>query len=221
MNGMSKRGRLARLNRLRREIERALGAYPSTWFWYTGREQAKGRGWPRSKGVNVQGFKGTGHAMLVAYMPSAKPSRKRKVHPANDFLYRTLAKSGLGRAHLTDLFHQRSSVDDKALVVNNPRTAAQARRWFIRESRIVRPRVVMTFGKEVTEVLRGWGLITGATNSRRDAFVFRVPGGRRVPVIETVHPSAAMRWGNGLKARFRKDCAKVRRLYHPRRRVRS
>ncbi len=202
------------LQRLRREIERELGKRPHSWFWTTGNEREKDEHRRLPADVRrVKGYWGTAPVMVVGYMPSwgKKPPKKRhRKETPNALFYRIMAQQGLQNAHITDAFKQRQLVQDKAEVALYPPAAAQARRWFMREARIIRPRAALTFGREVTETLRGWRLVRKEPDG---TFTFKGTNRRRVPVVETYHPAAMRYKGRKVLARrFTRDFGKVARI---------
>ncbi len=115
------------LQALREEI---LATIPDPWLF-----PAQGK---------VQGFMGVGPVMFVAERPSTGsfPS------PGDRFLYDILEQYGIEDSHLTDVIKSRSKVrtpyPDMTL----------HRRVFDREIEIVRPKLIITFGQKVYDLLQ-------------------------------------------------------------------
>lgn len=94
----------------------------------------------------VRGFLGPGPLMLVAERPSTGGGAQGG-HPR--LLYDLLEKHGAANAHLTDLIKSRARAD-----APYPADMSLHRRIFDRELEIVAPRVIVTFGKKVYDLLQ-------------------------------------------------------------------
>jgi uracil-DNA glycosylase len=94
---------------------------------------------------SVKGFLGTSAVMLVA----ERPSTGSFGGPADYLLYSLLEKYGVADAHLTDVIKSRGKVGDPY-----PVDMSAHRRVFDREIEILKPRLVLAFGKKVYDLLQ-------------------------------------------------------------------
>lgn len=99
------------------------------------------------------------------------------------------------------------------LVAYDPEMLKRHRGYFAEEASIIVPAVVVVMGKDklgALGVLRAWGFVTG----KRGRYEFDVPGSKRVPVIESAHPSstASLSKRAKMQEQFREACAKARDL---------
>ena len=94
---------------------------------------------------SVRGFLGPGPLMLVA----ERPSTGTREPEGPSALYSLLDKYGAGDAHLTDVIKSRGRID-----APYPADMSQHRHIFDRELEIVAPRVIVTFGTKVYDLLQ-------------------------------------------------------------------
>lgn len=94
---------------------------------------------------NVHGFLGTGPIMFVA----ERPATGKSGGPAFRLLYNLLEKLGVGNSHLTDIIKSRGKVGEPY-----PKEMGPHKRIFDLEMRIIRPRIIITFGQKVYDLLQ-------------------------------------------------------------------
>lgn len=118
---------------------------------------------------NVQGFLGTSPVMFVAERPSTGGEFSG---PGKTLLYPVLEKIGAANGHLTDVIKTRGRVD-----APYPEDIATHRHFFDRELEIVRPRLIVTFGQKVYDLLQFF------------------LAGRGIKIRQVTHYSHSGRWG--------------------------
>ncbi|MFZ1935163.1 MAG: uracil-DNA glycosylase family protein [Thermoguttaceae bacterium] len=94
---------------------------------------------------NVEGFMGTAEITFVG----ERPSTGTFPTPADRLLYGLLEEFGVADAHLTDLVKTRGRVRDAYPDNEDPHC-----RWFQREIEILRPCMVVAFGRRAFDVVQ-------------------------------------------------------------------
>jgi uracil-DNA glycosylase family 4 len=94
---------------------------------------------------SVKGFMGTGPVMFVG----ERPSTGNFGGTADRLLYSLLERYNAANAHLTDVIKSRGKVGEPY-----PEDIAPHRRIFDREIEIIKPRLIITFGQKVYDLLQ-------------------------------------------------------------------
>jgi hypothetical protein len=106
-----------------------------------------------------------------------RPTMRNSAGPSDRLLYGTLEKCGILDAHLTDLIKTRGRAKERY-----PDDLEPHRCVFDREIEIIKPRLIITLGGKVYDLLQFY--LAG-----------RRIGGRRIHLEPISHYSYAVRWG--------------------------